>query len=360
MNEYQPIASLPEDEDLVSLVSQYLDQQLDEREVKMLEEKLQSNPMAMRYCAEQICQHARLHDLSSPLRINIHEGRDLVIEQSHDQSVLTTKTVNQVTLGAIPPSTKKVVTLPEQRAPLLYWCMVSAITAASVAGICWWILANTPQNKLVLRPLENASFESGEANDGRRGGSIPGWKRRGSNSAVVLNPSNLDKANPYGQAHLVRSYSEVDGKNLLVINHTDAGALGWVKQKLYSETPKNPAALQLVNMEGMTLRVSMLVGRPQKEAGTWINPVNLRVSIQEEDEPFRSAAEYRIDTGSSTWSAADIDLALGYDEFKRVSFDLKVQPEQMRGSAYLVIEADSSTARESEVFIDQIEVRIIE
>ena len=363
MSDSLAIEPFSKDDELVMLVSKYLDQQLSDDETKRLEDRLQSDPVAMRYCAEQISLHTRLRMLSKPLRINIHEGRDLEIRQHADQAIFTTKTVNKITIGSRPLITEAIAVAvnPEKKSSLSRWLAVLPLVALICVGFYLW----SRESKIVdqhweLLPLDNTSFEDGEADEGERTRNIPGWKLRPNPEAtVILNPSNTGETNKYGGAHLVKAYSEIDGRNVLVLNRTSNGEIGWVKQGLFSRAADGTeAAIGLGELNNKTIRVKMLVGRAQKEAGHWINPVNLKVSIQEFEKPYRSIAEYRIDTGSSKWEAADVDLALDYDQFKEVSFDLKIEPKQMRGDAYLVIEVDLSTAKEAELYIDNIQLRL--
>tara|TARA_B110000967_G_C18884037_1_gene562860 strand:+ start:1134 stop:2222 length:1089 start_codon:yes stop_codon:yes gene_type:complete len=361
MNGPQSIDPSPRDKKLVMLVSKYLDQQLNDDEIKQLEARLQSDPVAMRYCAEQICLHARLHTRSTPLHINAHESRDLIIGQEDGRSTLTTRTTNQMTIGSKPHITIKEIAGSKTKQPLFVWSIVAFLLIILMIAIYWWPQKHEAQNSWALLPLENASFEVGEAKDGQRTRNIPGWRSLSTaNSAVILNPTNINQALPHGHANLIKSYSQVDGQNVMVLSRTSIGALGWVKQKLYSQTEQGGKIVQrLGDLKGNVIQVKMLVGRPRKEAGVWNNPVNLRVSIQEEAPPYRSAADYRIDTGSSKWKVADVDLALGYDQFKEISFALNINPKEIEGDAYLVIEVDRSTAKGAEVYIDKIELRVI-
>ena len=97
-----PLEQAPESGELIELVDRYLDQRLDETDGKRLEAMLRDDPLAMRYCAERIRLHTELHSLARPLRIEIHEDRNLVIEQAGGVSTVTAHHSNRVSVA---PST---------------------------------------------------------------------------------------------------------------------------------------------------------------------------------------------------------------------------------------------------------------
>jgi hypothetical protein len=180
-----PSNTPPASTELAELVDRYLDQRLDEAAGRRFEELLNEDPQARTYCAERIRLHAELGAQARPLRIEIFEGRQLVIEQTGEVSTVEVRSTGQVTVapatGALAlagPSAGK-----NRRKTKFLWA-AAGIGAAALLSAAIWIAVrsrpapagNTGPGLLALRPLENASFETPELSDGETTTTPAGWK----------------------------------------------------------------------------------------------------------------------------------------------------------------------------------------
>jgi hypothetical protein len=367
-----PSNTPPASTELAELVDRYLDQRLDEAAGRRFEELLNEDPQARAYCAERIRLHAELGAQARPLRIEIFEGRQLVIEQTGETSTVEVRSTGQVTVA---PATGALAlagpSAGKNRGKAKFLWAAAGIGAAALLSAAIWIAVrsrpapagNTGPGLLALRPLENASFETPELSDGETTTTPAGWKLDIPHFAVVINPATDPANNRYGGPHLPRSENKIDGANVLSLRRPDhatdpAGrGHGWAKQRLQGRTGAGFKVVQLGDLDGGTIRVTMLVARPALDSGQWADDdVHLLAGIQEDSPPWRMAAVCRIDTGSDSWKEADLHLGLGNDEITTVSFDLKVEPGEMRGDAWLFFDVDLSTPPGAEIYLDRIRV----
>lgn len=358
------------EEELVVLVDKYLDQRLDENEVALLERRLRDDHAAMRYCAERMRIHAGLHALSTSFRIKIHEGRDLLIEHEDGVATVTARHTKEISMspgGGSVASDPQLLSVMESASVQRRWWLIALLLTILAVGIYWLLKQDqsstvvTPvEQEISLRTLENASFEADDLDDGLRSPGVSGWLLKGDvATAALLNPTSKPKRNPHGGVHWLKAYPEMDGSKLLRLARSDDRKCGWAKQKLYVHTSEGNRAARMSDLDGRTIRVTILIGRPHQDSGKWTRPVNLEVGIQEDGQTCRFAAIHRIDTGSSGWPAADENLKLKLDAMRKVTFDLKVKAKEMRGDVYFILEVDESTAFGAEVYIDDVKLELL-
>lgn len=347
----------PESLELVELVDRYLDQRLDETQGKRLEDLLRNDLRARRYCAERIRLHTELHSLARPLRIEIHEDRNLVIEQAGGVSTVTARRSNRVSVA---PSAGHERTTGIRR-PRWWWALPVVAALASVA--LWVRLAGTGAGgqsvpALSITALENASFESEKLKDGEIRNTVVGWETNpGSKQTAVVNPGK----GLSGALHLPETESLLASPQLLSIAIDRAGEAGWVRQRLYGRSGSGGKRIQLADLDGRTIRVEMTVIRPTPEATAYAaNDVFLQVGIQEELKPGRKAAIYRINTGADGWQRADRNLNLKNDRMETLTFDLKVRAGEMRGDAFFMIGIDRNSPPGGQIYVDEISLRLLD
>jgi hypothetical protein len=344
--------------ELIELVDRYLDQRLDEAGGKRLEALLRDDPAAMRYCAGRIRLHAEIHSLTRPLRIEIHENRDLVIEQAGGVSTVTAHHSNRVSVA---PSTMHIGAREKIRA-VRWWLVVPAVSALIL--IAWWIQTTRSRMAFQQAPiesisaLENASFESVALKDGEVRNSVPGWET-GTNDrlAAVVNPGmSLN-----GALHLPISEAKLNSPQVLNLAIDREGETGWVRQRLYGNTAMGAKRLHLSDLDGRTIRVRLTLIRPVVEASAYAaNDVFLYAGIQEELKPGRKAGIYRINTGSEGWHQADQNLGLGNDQLVDVTFDLAIKSGEMRSDAFFVIGIDRASPRRGQIYVDDISLELLD
>ncbi|MCW1923893.1 hypothetical protein OKA05_15095 [Luteolibacter arcticus] len=359
----------PPDSELIGLVDRYLDQRLDESGARLLEQLLRENARARTYCAERIRLHAEMGALTRPLRIEIHERRDLVFEQAGQRSNVTLSITGQVTVE--PSNRAGARDVPVAAPPYAISRWWKAVTVVSLSAILGWIVflwLRAAPEILSVSQLENPSFEQDVLADGKSINSVnsvnttcKGWLLGGRNFSVVLNPATERQNNPYGGPHLPRSERLIDGSNVLYLGHGPAGTpFGWAKQRLNGMSASGHKVLQLGDLAGRTLRVTLSLARPDLGSGRWTgNDMRLAIGIVEDRPPWRFAAACHIHTGGGRWETADQSLDLKNDELTRVSFDLKVEPGDMRGDAYFCLSLDPSTPPETLILIDQIDIELV-
>ena len=343
--------------ELIELVDRYLDQRLDEADAKRLEEMLRNDPLARAYCAGRIRLHAELHSLARPLRIEIHEDRDLVIEQAGGVSTVTTRRSNRVSVA---PSAD--LPMPKRSRLAAWWPAVPLL--AVVGLVAWWVyLARSdaarqqaPFSSITL--LENASFEAETLNEGEIRNSVAGWETSTSKRQTsVVNPGKSLS----GGFHLPQTESKLSSPQVLSLTMDRLGEAGWVRQRLYGETAIGAKRLQLSDIDGRTIRVDLTLIRPSPEGTAFAaNDVFLYFGIQEELKPARKAAIYRVNTGASGWPQADRNLDMKNDQRVKVSFDLKVKVGEMRGDAFFVIGVARNSPPGGEIYVDEISLQLLD
>ncbi|NQX02735.1 hypothetical protein HQ447_18905 [bacterium] len=353
-----PSEQPPESGELIELVDCYLDQRLDEADGKRLEAMLRDDPGARRYCAERIRLHTELHSLARPLRIEIHEDRNLVIEQAGGISTVTAHHSNRVSvapsLGRIEGSAKK------RNAG--GWLVALALAALIPAA--WWVHLNRQDTArqqspaLSIGTLENASFEAETLKEGEIRNSVVGWETStNKRQSAVVNPGKSLS----GGRHLPESEAKLSSKQVLSLTIDRSGEAGWVRQRLYAETAMGAKRLQLADIDGRTLQVELTLIRPAVEGTAFAqNDVFLFAGIQEELRPGRKAAIYRIDTGAKGWTQADRHLALANDQRVKITFDLKVEIGEMRGDAFFVLGVARESPPGGEIYIDEVSLKLLE
>jgi hypothetical protein len=354
----RPPEQPPESLELVELVDRYLDQRLDATQGKRLEDLLRDDQRARRYCAERIRLHTELHSLARPLRIEIHEDRNLVIEQAGGVSTVTARRSNRVSVA---PATGHDRNPAGIRRARWWWALPVVAALASVA--LWVHLAGTGAAgqavpALSITALENASFESEKLKDGEIRNTVVGWETNpGSKQTAVVNPGK----GLSGALHLPETESRLVSPQLLSIAIDRAGVAGWVRQRLYGRSGSGGKRLQLTDLDGRTIRVEMTVIRPTPEATAYAaNDVFLQVGIQEELKPGRKAAIYRINTGADGWQRADRNLDLMNDRMVTLTFDLKVRAGEMRGDAFFMIGIDRNSPPGGQIYVDEISLRLLD
>ncbi len=350
-----PSEQPPESTELIELVDRYLDQRLDEADGKRLEAILRDDARARNYCAGRIRLHAELHSLARPLRIEIHEDRNLVIEQTGGVSTVTAHRSNRVSVE--PSGSRDRVS---RRAA--WWLVVPVLGALFLLG--WWIHLERSEAARQLAPilsiatLENASFEAEVLKDGEIRNSVVGWETSTSKRhAAVVNPGTALS----GALHLPKSEAKLSSPQVLSLAIDRAGEAGWVRQRLYGNTAMGPKRLQLSDIQGRTIRVGLTLIRPTVEATAFsANDVFLFLGIQEELKPGRKAAIHRINTGTKGWHQADQNLGLRNDQFVKVTFDLKVEVGEMRGDAFLVLGIARNSPAGGEIYADEISLELLD
>ena len=351
-----PSEQPPESGELIELVDCYLDQRLDETDGKRLEVILRDDPNARRYCAGRIRLHAELHSLARPLRIEIHEDRDLVIEQAGGVSTVTAHHSNRVSVA---PSMGYIESSAKIRSAR--WWLV-ALALAALISAAWWIHKKRsnalPQQALLIAALENPSFEAETLKDGEIRTTVVGWETSTSKrQTAVVNPGTALS----GARHLPESEAKLTSKQVLSLTIDRLGEAGWVRQRLYGKTEIGAKRLQLSDIEGRTIRVGITLIRPAVEATVYAaNDVFLYAGIQEELKPGRKAAIYRINTGSRGWLLADRNLALPNDQMVKVTIDLKVKVGEMRGDAFFVLGVARDSPLGGEIYIDEISLKLVD
>lgn len=353
-----PSEQPPVSGELVELVDRYLDQRLDEAQGKRLEVLLRDDPQARHYCAGRIRLHAEIDSLARPLRIEIHEDRNLVIEQAGGVSTVTAHHSNRVSVA---PSIGQDQGSGAKRR--VRWWLVAPVLASLVL-IAWWVQLGRQEMARQQAPiqsiamLENASFEAESLREGEIRNSVVGWETStNKRQTAVVNPGKSLS----GGLHLPKSEAKLNSKQALSLTIDRAGEAGWIRQRLYGETMIGAKRLQLSDIEGRTIRVEMTLVRPAVEGTAYAeNDVFLFAGIQEELRPGRKAAIYRINTGSSGWSQADRNLGLGNDQIAKVSFDLKVQVGEMRGDSFFVVGIARDSPPGGEIYIDEISLKLLD
>lgn len=346
----------PENGELIELVDRYLDQRLDEAGAGRLETMLRDDPRARRYCAGRIRLHSELHSLACPLRIEIHEDRNLVIEQTGGVSTVTARSSNRV---SVEPSTGR---RPAGNRRVRWWGLAAAL--AGLILLASWInlkrLSNARQQAPVqsIAAMENASFEAETLREGEIRNSVVGWETSTSKrQAAVVNPGK----GLSGGRHLPETEAKLSGKQVLSLTIDRSGEAGWVRQRLYGQTAVGPKRLQLSDIDGRTIRVGLTLIRPTVEAtANAANPVFLYFGIQEELKLGRMAAIYHINTGSKGWSKADRNLGLQNDQMVKVTFDLKVEVGEMRGDALFVMGVPRNSPPGGEIYVDEISLQLLD
>lgn len=352
-----PSEQSPDSGELVELVDRYLDQRLDEVDAKRLEEMLRNDAQARQYCAGRIRLHAELHSLARPLRIEINENRNLVIEQAGGVSTVTANRSNRVSVE--PSLLSDHDSVRKQRVGL--WLVAVALLFA--IPIVWWgylkrsdtARQNAPMQSIAV--LENASFEAEELKDGEIRNTVVGWETSTSKRhAAVVNPGKSLS----GGLHLPQSEASLSSPQVLSLTIDRTGEAGWVRQRLYAQTTIGAKRLQLSDIDGRTIRVGMTLIRAAVEGTAYAaNDVFLFAGIQEELRPGRKAAIYRINTGTKGWSEADRNLGLTNDQIAKITFDMKVEVGEMRGDAFFVMGIARNSPPGGEIYIDEISLQLL-
>jgi hypothetical protein len=353
-----PSEQPPESVELIELVDRYLDQRLDEADGKRLEAMLRDDPAARRYCAGRIRLHAELHSLARPLRIEIHEDRNLVIEQSGGVSTVTARHSNRVSVA---PSEGRIGASTRGRA-VRWWLVALALAAVILIG--WRVqqartdAARQQSPALSIAALENASFETETLKDGEIRNTVVGWETSPDKKlTAVVNPGKALS----GAYHLPESEAKLGSPQVLSLAINRDGEAGWVRQRLYGKTAIGPKRLQLSDLDGRTIRVGLTVIRPTPESTAYAaNDVFLFLGIQEELKPGRKAGIHRINTGSEGWQQADRSLGLENDRMVKLEFDLTVKAGEMRGDAFFVIGIDRNSPRGGQIYVDEISLQLLD
>jgi hypothetical protein len=353
-----PSEQSPESGELIELVDRYLDQRLDETDGKRLEVILRDDPGARRYCAERIRLHTELHSLARPLRIEIHEDRNLVIEQTGGVSTVTAHQSNRVSVA---PSMGRIGAPATDRR--IGWWLATLVLVALIPT-AWWIYLDRQDKARQLSPalsiaaLENASFEAEILKDAEIRNSVVGWETSTSKrQAAVANPGKSRS----GGLHLPVSEAKLSSPQVLSLTIDRLAEAGWVRQRLYAETAMGAKRLQLADIDGRTIQVDMTLIRPAVEGTAYAqNDVFLFAGIQEELRPGRKAAIYRINTGAAGWSPADRNLALANDQMVKITFDLNVKVGEMRGDALFVLGVARDSPPGGEIYVDEISLKLVD
>ena len=348
----------PESGELIDLVDRFLDQRLDEADGERLEAMLRDDPRARQYCAGRIRLHAELHSLARPLRIEIHEDRNLVIEQTGGVSTVTAHHSNRVSVA---PSTGR-IEAPAKGRNARWW--LAGLALAAVVSLAWWIhlvrseSARQQSPALSITPLENASFEAETLKDGEIRNSVVGWETSTSKRhAAVVNPGKSRS----GGLHLPESENKLSSPQVLSLTIDRNAEPGWVRQRIYAETTMGAKRLQLADIDGRTIQVELTLIRPAVEGTAFAeNDVFLIAGIQEELRPMRKAAVYRINTGSKGWPQADRNLGLMNDQMVKITFDLKVKVGEMRGDAFFVVGVARDSPPGGEIYVDDISLKLLD
>ena len=353
-----PSEQAPESSELIELVDRYLDQRLDADDAKRLEAMLRDDVRARQYCAGRIRLHAELHSLARPLRIEIHENRNLVIEQAGGVSTVTAHHSNRVSvapsIGLEQPSAGK----------RRYGLWLAALAMALAIPLVWWDYLKRSDAARQMAPmqsiaaLENTSFETEKLKNGEIRNTVVGWETGTSKRhAAVVNPGKSLS----GGFHLPQSEASLSSPQVLSLVIDRSGEAGWVRQRLYAETTIGAKRLQLSEIDGRTIRVGMTLIRPAVEGTAYAeNDVFLFAGIQEELRPGRKAAIYRINTGSKGWSQADRNLGLANDQIAKVTFDLDVKVGEMRGDAFFVMGIARDSPPGGEIYVDEISLQLLD
>jgi hypothetical protein len=353
-----PSEQPPESGELIELVDRYLDQRLDEADGKRLETILRDDPGARRYCAERIRLHTELHSLARPLRIEIHEDRNLVIEQTGGVSTVTAHHSNRVSVAPSQGHSEA----PAKSRRIGWW--LAALALAALVPIAWWVHLSRQQTARQLLPalsiatLENASFEAETLKDGEIRNSVVGWETStNKRQASVVNPGKSLS----GGRHLPESEAKLTSSQVLSLTIDRSAEAGWVRQRIYAETAMGAKRLQLADIDGRTIQVELTLIRPAVEGTAFAqNDVFLFAGIQEELRPGRKAAIYRINTGSKGWPQADRNLDLANDQMVKIAFDLKVKVGEMRGDAFFVVGIARESPPGGEIYIDEISLKLLD
>jgi hypothetical protein len=353
-----PTEQPPESGELIELVDRYLDQRLDEAGGKRLEAILRDDPLARRYCAGRIRLHAELHSLAHPLRIEIHEDRDLIIEQTGGVSTVTAHQSNRVSVA---PAMGRSGAQVKNRT-LRLWLIATALVVMILTG--WWIYqlrseaARQDSPALALAALENTSFETESLKDGEIRNTVVGWETSpGKLQTAVVNPGQSRSGAP----HLPETEAKLSSPQVLSLSIDRQGEAGWVRQRLYGKTALGTKRLQLSDLDGRTIRVEMTVIRPKAEATAFAaNDVFLQMGIQEELSPGRKAAIHRINTGTKGWPQADQNLGLMNDQMVKLTFDLTVKAGEMRGDAFFMIGIARNSPPGGQIYVDEISLQLLD
>ena len=353
-----PSEQPPQSSELTELVDRYLDQRLDEAGGKRLEAMLRDNPRARLYCAGRIRVHSELHSLARPLRIEIHEDRNLVIEQAGGVSTVTARHSNRVRVA---PSAGNLLESAGNRG-VGWWLLATALAALIL--IAWWVYlerSDTARQQAPIQsfaPLENASFEAETLRDGEIRNSVVGWETSTTKrQAAVVNPGK----GLSGAFHLPTTEAKLASPQVLSLTIDRLGEAGSVRQRMYGETAIGTKRLQLSDIDGRTIRVELTLIRPTVESSAnAANDVFLYLGIQEELKPGRKAAIHRINTGKDGWKQADENLDLKNDQMVKVTFDLKVEVGEMRGDAFFVMGVARNSPRGGEIYVDEITLKLLD
>lgn len=348
----------PPESELVKLVDRYLDQRLDEADAKRLEAMLRDDPQARQYCAGRIRLHTDLHSLARPLRIEIHEDRNLVIEQAGGVSTVTARHSNRVSVA---PSVERDEAFTKNRR--VRWWLI-ALPLVALIPLAWWLhlgrqeAARQEAPALSIVALENASFEAETLKEGEIRNSVVGWETStNKRQTSVVNPGKSLS----GGLHLPESEAKLSSPQVLSITIDRTGEAGWVRQRIYAETAMGAKRLQLADIDGRTVQVELTLIRPAVEGTAFAqNDVFLFAAVQEELRPGRKAAIYRLNTGSKGWSQADRNLGLMNDQSVKITFDLKVEVGEMRGDAFFAMGVARDSPRGGEIYVDEISLKLLD
>jgi hypothetical protein len=348
----------PPEIELVKLVDRYLDQRLDETDAKRLEGMLRDDPQARQYCAGRIRLHAELHSLARPLRIEIHEDRNLVIEQAGGVSTVTARHSNRVSVA---PSVERGGTSTKNRKA--GWWFI-ALPLVALIPLAWSLhlgrqeAARQEAPALSIVALENASFEAETLKEGEIRNSVVGWETStNKRQTSVVNPGKSLS----GGLHLPESEAKLSSPQVLSLTIDRTGEAGWVRQRIYAETAMGAKRLQLADINGRTIQVELTLIRPAVEGTAFAqNDVFIFAGIQEELRPGRKAAIYRLNTGTKGSSQANRNLGLANDQRVKITFDLKVEVREMRGDAFFAMGVERDSPRGGEIYIDEISLKLLD
>ncbi|MCP5537863.1 MAG: hypothetical protein H7A51_16725 [Akkermansiaceae bacterium] len=359
MSENPP--ALPnEDKELTRLVELFLEQRLDEASARDLEARLRQSADARAYYLSRLRLHTDLRHAVNPMKIEIEEGRKIVIEPSPDGPLVSS---SQTGMLRVQPALGTSSVAGRRRAWAGWTGAVLVLLVLALAAYIWFDRQTPPAAAIELFPLENASFEADTLADGGLSHTPAGWNVTTGSSrlAFVINPTNDPAKNRYGGAHCPTSESHYDGSNVLVLSRDNNGRRGWANQTLYGRTGAGSKVLQLGDLDGRSLRVTATVGRASADAGAWARQAaRLLIGVQEMGRNWRPVAVRKINVGPAPWDQADDNLALANDEVGHVSFELRLDVGEMRGDAVFFLYLDPTSPSGSEVFVDDLDIELIE
>ena len=340
---------------LIELVDRYLDQRLNETQGKRLEALLRDDPQARQYFAGRIRLHAELHSLARPLRIEIHEDRNLVIEQTGGVSTVTARHSNRVSVA---PSMGRIEGPARSRSDGWWRAVLVLVPIAWLVHLGRQEIARQQSPTLSIATLENTSFEAETLKEGEIRNSVVGWETStNKRQTSVVNPGKSLS----GGRHLPESEAKLSSKQVLSLTIDRSGEAGWVRQRLYAEKALGVKRLQLADIDGRTIQVELTLIRPAVEGTAFAqNNVFLFAGIQEELRPGRKAAIYRINTGSKGWLQADRNLGVANDQRVKITFDLKVKVGEMRGDVFFVVGIARDSPPGGEIYMDEFSLKLLD